>query len=114
MPYGLQIRNASNQITLDTSTVVTNSLVFGTVSINSGTTASGSYYTGTSSSISCPGMTTSNTNVIEVWLGNNATGQAGTLNEVCTVNRGTDSFTVSYRSLTANSTINLKYYGYRF
>ena len=114
MAYGIQIRNANDDLTLDTTTVLSNSLVFGTVIINSGTTLSGSYYTGTSSAISCPEMTTTNTDVIEVWLGNNATGQSGSLNEGCTVNRGTNDFTVSFRSLTANTNISLKYYGYRF
>lgn len=114
MAYGVQILNANGDLTLDTTTVVSNSLVLGTVGINSGTTLSGGYYTGTSSAISCPGMSTTNTDVIEVWLGNNATGQAGSLNEGCIVNRGTNEFTVSFRSLTANTNISLKYYGYRF
>lgn len=112
MPYGVEIRNSSNVVVLDESSKVSNVIVSGSVSVTANT-PSGSYYTGTSSSITFTGMTTGNGNEYEVWLGNNASGAAATLNEGCTINRGTDSFTITLQSLTVQ-TLTIKYMGIRF
>jgi hypothetical protein len=113
MAYGVQIRNSSGTLTLDTSTRVANVISSGTVSITA-STSSGFYWLGTSSSIALTGMTTSNTGEYDVWLANNPSGIAATLLEGCTINRGTNSFTVTYQSFTQNSSVTLKYMGFRY
>jgi len=68
MAYGIQIRNALGNITLDTTTRSANLIVSGTVSVTTSATKTGNYYEGLSTAISFPGITQANTNIFEIML----------------------------------------------
>ena len=59
-------------------------------------------------------MTSGNTLEYDVWLGNAPAGSSGFLNEGVVVNRGTNSFTLTYQSLVQNSNATIKYMGFRY
>ena len=114
MTYGVQIRNSSGTLTLDMGTRVSNVISSGTVSITASTASTSPYWVGTSSSVALTGMTTSNTGEYDVWLANNPVGLSAFSWEGCTVNRGTNSFTITYQSLTQDSSVTIKYMGFRY
>ena len=114
--YGLQVFNTAGDLTLDTTYRVPGSVVVGSSSVNSGTTGVGTpaSYTGTSGTISFPGMTPTNETDFDVWiLDNIPAGGAWSVNEF-TINRGTGSFTVTFKTDTSNYTLNFNYIGMRF
>ena len=116
MSYGMQVFNAAGNLTLDTTYRVPGIVVIGSGSVNSGTTPSGTpaSYTGTSGNISFPGMTPTNSAEFEVWiLDNIPSGGAWSVNQF-TLNRGTNLFTVTFRTDTSNYTLNFDYIGMRF
>ena len=115
--YGIQIRNASGTLTLDTTDRVTGIVSRGSVSVTTGTTnvgtASVPQYEGTSGTVSFVGMTPSNSEEFEVWIsGNVPTAQFGLTN--FSINRGTGSYTVTYRSYTASQAITVPYFNVRY
>ena len=114
--YGTQVFNASGNLTLDISDRVSGIVSRGSFSVTTGTTNVGGQvpqYEGTSSAISFTGMTTTNDDEFEVWIsGNIPTAQFGLTNFV--INRGTNSYTVTYRSYTASQTISAPYFNVRY
>jgi len=114
--YGTQVFNASGNLTLDISDRVSGIVSRGSFSVTTGTTNVGGQvpqYEGTSSAISFTGMTTTNDDEFEVWIsGNIPTAQFGLTSFV--INRGTNSYTVTYRSYTASQTISAPYFNVRY
>ena len=114
--YGMQVFNASGNLTLDISDRVSGIVSRGSFSVTTGTTNVGGQvpqYEGTSSAISFTGMTTTNDDEFEVWIsGNIPTAQFGLTNFV--INRGTNSYTVTYTSYTASQTISAPYFNVRY
>lgn len=114
--YGMQVFNAAENLTLDTTYRVPGVVVIGSSSVNSGTTAVGtpSTYTGTSGNISFPGMTPTNSSEFEVWILDNIPAAGAWSTNQFTINRGTNLFTVTFRTDTSNYTLNFDYIGMRF
>jgi len=114
--YGMQVFNAAGDLTLDTTYRVPGVVTFGSTSVNSGTTAVGtpSTYTGTSADISFPGMTPTNSSEFEVWILDNIPAAGAWSSNQFTINRGTNLFTVTFRTDTSNYTLNFDYIGMRF
>lgn len=114
--YGIQVFNASGNLTMDVSDRVSGIVSRGSLSVTTGTTNVGGavpQYEGTSSAISFTGMTTTNDDEFEVWIsGDIPTAQFGLTNFV--INRGTNSYTVTYRSYTASETISAPYFNVRY
>ena len=116
MAYGIQVFNASGNLTLDISDRVSGIVSRGSFSVTTGTTNVGGQvpqYEGTSGTITFTGMTPTNDDEFEVWIsGNIPTAQFGLTNFV--INRGTNSYTVTYRSYTASQTISAPYFNVRY
>ena len=114
--YGVQVFNAAGNLTLDTTYRVPGAVVVGSSSVNSGTTAVGtpSTYTGTSGNISFPGMTPTNSSEFGVWILDNIPAAGAWSSNQFTINRGTGSFTVTFKTDTSNYTLNFDYIGMRF
>jgi len=113
--YGVRIYNNSNNLTLDENTRVGNIMCSGSVDIEADTPAGNLYYTGTTGAITLTGMTTINTGEYDVWLANSPIGSSGFLNEGITVNRGTNSFTLTYQRISSSpDTVTIKYMGFRY
>jgi hypothetical protein len=106
MAYGLQIRNSSGETTLDT-TVDVQSVAVLSDSVTITTNSSGS---GTSSSISFPGMTASNTDEYAVYFLQAGSGSAY---YSLTVTRSTNSFTITLSNGPTSSTATVSYLGLR-
>ena len=68
MAYGIQIRNADGDLTLDTTTRCSNIIVSGTVSVTTSSSATAYYYIGLSSPIAMPGILNGNDSEYEVWM----------------------------------------------
>ena len=109
MSYGIQIFNSSGTKTYDTELDRSSSVVInGTVSI---TTNQGSFpfYYGDSSSISCPGMTTGNSENFYVYAF--GWGNADIRNpSYAEIIRSTNSFVIRFYSRNSNYTSNIRYY----
>lgn len=102
--HGIQVFNSSNQSTLNTADIVNTVIGSGVAQITTDSNGNG-----TSSSLSAPGMTTTNTADVGVLffdLGPTPTGVAAGL---LFYNRGTDSFTVQIQIGAANTTYNINY-----
>ena len=113
--YGVRIYNNSNNLTLDENTRVGNIMCSGSVDVTANTYDGNLYYTGTTNAITLTGMTTINTGEYDVWLANSPIGSSGFLNEGITVNRGTNSFTLTYQRVSSSpATVNIKYMGFRY
>ena len=115
--YGIQIRNVSGTLTLDTTDRVSGIVSRGSFQVTTGTTDVSTYgapqYVGTSSDITFVGMNPQNEEQFEVWVsGNIPTSQFGLTN--FSINRGTGSYTVTYKSYTPNQTISVPYFNVRY
>jgi len=114
--YGFQIFNASGTLTLDSLDRVSGIVSRGSFNVTTGTTNVGGQipqYEGTSTSIAFQGMDPNNEEEFEVWIsGDIPTAQFGLTN--FTINRGTNSYTVTYRSYTASQTISVPYFNVRY
>tara|TARA_R110000796_G_scaffold76424_2_gene170938 strand:+ start:222 stop:494 length:273 start_codon:yes stop_codon:yes gene_type:complete len=87
----------------------------GSVDVTANTYDGDLYYTGTTGSITLTGMTTMNTGEYDVWLANSPIGSSGFLNEGITVNRGTNSFTLTYQRISSSpAMVAIKYMGFRY
>ena len=113
--YGVRIYNEGNVLTLDANTRVGNIMCSGSVDVTANTYDGDLYYTGTTGSITLTGMTTMNTGEYDVWLANSPIGSSGFLNEGITVNRGTNSFTLTYQRISSSpAMVAIKYMGFRY
>mgnify|MGYP003634819447 FL=1 len=113
--YGVRIYNNGNVLTLDENTRVGNIMCSGSVGVTANTYDGNLYYTGTTNAITLTGMDTINTEEYDVWLANSPIGSSGFLNEGITVNRGTNSFTLTYQRISSSpATVTIKYMGFRY
>ena len=111
MSYGIQIFNSSGTKTYDTGLDRSSSVVInGTVSITTDTSASATFnYYGDSSSISCPGMTTGNSENFYVYAF--GWGNADIRNpSYAEIIRSTNSFVIRFFARNNNYTSNIRYY----
>jgi|TARA_R110002074_G_scaffold55025_1_gene136919 hypothetical protein len=124
MAYGIQIKNSSNNITLDTTTRVSNIVVSGTISVNSGTTQEGGYNTVYSDYVNFPGSTNTSgvqtTAEFAVWVAGQttSTGAGASLFEHIYIQfryySSTSQFRIKYQTYIQNKAMTYKYIGFRF
>lgn len=113
MSYGIQIFNSSGTKTYDTGLDRSSSVVqHGTVSITTNTTGPDNNFYGDSSSISCPGMTTGNSENFDVYAFGFVLGDIRNPSYVEAI-RSTNSFVLRYYARNNNTTSNITYYVFR-
>tara|TARA_B100000214_G_scaffold39348_1_gene24679 strand:- start:2440 stop:2787 length:348 start_codon:yes stop_codon:yes gene_type:complete len=96
MTYGIRLFNANGQTTFDsTSDRIANAIVYGTITM---TIPNSSPFSTTSSSISCPGMTTGNASSIGVIFAGDYPQDAIGLLNVMSVTRATNSFQLTWNA----------------
>jgi len=129
MAYGIQIKNANNQITMDTSTRVSNLIMSGTVNVNSGSSqpgGPGTFYVGFSAYQNFPGATntggTWNDAEFGLWIAGQ-TSQTGaganTFEHIYIEFRyqganNVSQFRIRYETYHQNKAMTYKYIGFRF
>lgn len=113
MSYGIQIFNSSGTKTYDTGLDRSSSVVLnGNVSITTDTASGSNNYYGDSSSISCTGMTTGNSENFYVYAFGFSSADIRNPSYVEAI-RSTNSFVLRFYARNNNYTSNITYYVFR-
>ena len=111
MAYGVEIYNSSGELILGQTTRLANVIVSGSTTL---TTSSTSPYTATSGSISFPGLSASNSAEYGFWTADNSIDISSAQFESIAFNRSSETFTVTYNSITGSKTRTINWLGIRY